>query len=49
MRRANFFALSADRAAVSSAVWRTLLRARSVGAPDDRFGSRDMLRVVGLL
>jgi sugar porter (SP) family MFS transporter len=34
---------------VSSALWGTLLGALVIGAPGDRFGSRDMLRVVGFL
>jgi sugar porter (SP) family MFS transporter len=36
-------------AAVSSALWGTLLGALAAGRPGDRYGSRDMLRVVGLL
>ncbi len=36
-------------AAVSSALWGTLLGALIAGRPGDRYGSRDMLRVVGLL
>jgi sugar porter (SP) family MFS transporter len=36
-------------AAVSSALWGTLLGALIIGAPGDRYGSRDMLRVVGML
>jgi sugar porter (SP) family MFS transporter len=35
--------------AVSSALWGTLLGALSIGWPGDRWGSRDMLRVVGAL
>lgn len=34
---------------VSSALWGTLLGALAIGGPGDRFGSRDMLRVVGFL
>jgi sugar porter (SP) family MFS transporter len=46
-----FFSLSPAGlgAAVSSALWGTLLGALFVGRPGDRYGSRDMLRVVGLL
>jgi sugar porter (SP) family MFS transporter len=36
-------------AAVSSALWGTLLGALIAGRPGDRYGSRDMLRLVGLL
>ncbi|HME40837.1 MAG TPA: sugar porter family MFS transporter [Steroidobacteraceae bacterium] len=36
-------------AAVSSALWGTLLGALIAGRPGDRYGSRNMLRVVGLL
>ena len=36
-------------AAVSSALWGTLVGALALGRPGDRFGSRDMLRVIGLL
>jgi sugar porter (SP) family MFS transporter len=36
-------------AAVSAALWGTLLGALIVGRPGDRYGSRDVLRVVGLL
>jgi sugar porter (SP) family MFS transporter len=36
-------------AAVSSALWGTLLGALVVGGPGDRYGSRNMLRVIGLL
>jgi sugar porter (SP) family MFS transporter len=36
-------------AAVSSALWGTLLGALIAGRPGDRYGSRDMLRVIGLL
>jgi sugar porter (SP) family MFS transporter len=36
-------------AAVSSALWGTLLGALIAGRPGDRYGSRDMLRIVGLL
>jgi MFS family permease len=36
-------------AAVSSALWGTLLGALIVGGPGDRYGSRNMLRVVGML
>ncbi|MGB6355055.1 MAG: sugar porter family MFS transporter [Steroidobacteraceae bacterium] len=36
-------------AAVSSALWGTLLGALAAGRPGDRYGSRDMLRLVGLL
>jgi sugar porter (SP) family MFS transporter len=36
-------------AAVSSALWGTLLGALIIGTPGDRYGSRDMLRVVGML
>jgi sugar porter (SP) family MFS transporter len=36
-------------AAVSSALWGTLLGALIAGAPGDRYGSRNMLRVIGLL
>jgi sugar porter (SP) family MFS transporter len=36
-------------AAVSSALWGTLLGALIIGAPGDRYGSRNMLRVVGML
>ena len=36
-------------AAVSSALWGTLLGALIVGGPGDRYGSRNMLRVVGVL
>jgi hypothetical protein len=35
-------------AAVSSALWGTLLGALIIGAPGDRCGSRDMRRVVGM-
>jgi sugar porter (SP) family MFS transporter len=35
--------------AVSSALWGTLLGALVAGGPGDRYGSRDMLRVIGLL
>ena len=35
--------------AVSSALWGTLLGALAVGPPADRFGSRDLLRLVGFL
>ncbi|HEX3913364.1 MAG TPA: sugar porter family MFS transporter [Steroidobacteraceae bacterium] len=35
--------------AVSSALWGTLLGALIAGRPGDRYGSRDMLRLVGLL
>jgi len=35
--------------AVSSALWGTLLGALIAGGPGDRYGSRDMLRVIGLL
>jgi sugar porter (SP) family MFS transporter len=34
---------------VSSALWGTLVGALVIGRPGDRFGSRDMLRVVGFL
>jgi sugar porter (SP) family MFS transporter len=36
-------------AAVSSALWGTLFGALLIGQPGDRYGSRDMLRVIGLL
>jgi sugar porter (SP) family MFS transporter len=36
-------------AAVSAALWGTLLGALIAGRPGDRYGSRDVLRVVGLL
>jgi sugar porter (SP) family MFS transporter len=36
-------------AMVSSALWGTLLGALVLGRPGDRFGSRNMLRVIGLL
>lgn len=36
-------------AAVSAALWGTLLGALIAGGPGDRYGSRDVLRVVGLL
>jgi sugar porter (SP) family MFS transporter len=36
-------------AAVSSALWGTLLGALIAGRPGDRYGSRNMLRLVGLL
>jgi sugar porter (SP) family MFS transporter len=36
-------------AAVSSALWGTLVGALIAGRPGDRYGSRDMLRLVGLL
>jgi sugar porter (SP) family MFS transporter len=36
-------------AAVSSALWGTLLGALTVGYPGDRYGARNALRVVGLL
>jgi sugar porter (SP) family MFS transporter len=36
-------------AAVSSALWGTLLGALVAGQPGDRYGSRNMLRIVGLL
>src|SRR3984957_10914641 len=36
-------------AAVSSALWGTLVGALIAGRPGDRYGSRDMLRVVGML
>ena len=35
--------------AVSSALWGTLLGAAALGQPGDRFGSRDVLKFVGLL
>ena len=35
--------------AVSSALWGTLVGALVVGQPGDRYGSRDVLRVIGLL
>jgi sugar porter (SP) family MFS transporter len=35
--------------AVSSALWGTLLGALCIGQPGDRYGSRDMLRFIGLL
>jgi sugar porter (SP) family MFS transporter len=47
----DFFSLSPAGlgAAVSTALWGTLLGALIVGGPGDRYGSRNMLRVVGLL
>src|ERR1700722_7552381 len=36
-------------AAVSSALWGTLIGALLAGRPGDRYGSRNMLRIVGLL
>jgi sugar porter (SP) family MFS transporter len=47
----EFFSLSPAGlgAAVSSALWGTLLGALIVGGPGDRYGSRNMLRVVGML
>jgi hypothetical protein len=46
-----FFSLSpaGPRAAVSSALWATLLGAVVVGGSGDLYGSRNMLRVVGPL
>jgi sugar porter (SP) family MFS transporter len=47
----DLFSLSpaAVGAAVSSALWGTLFGALLIGRPGDRHGSRDMLRVIGLL
>jgi sugar porter (SP) family MFS transporter len=47
----DIFSLSpaALGAAVSSALWGTLLGALVAGRPGDRYGSRNMLRLVGLL
>src|SRR5271170_5211676 len=36
-------------ATVSSALWGTLVGALVLGRPGDRYGSRDMLRFIGLL
>ena len=36
-------------AAVSSALWGTLLGALAAGRPEERFGCREMLRLIGLL
>jgi MFS family permease len=49
MRCAKFFRCRRLGAAVSSASWGTLLGALIIGAPRDRYGSCDMLRVVGML
>ena len=48
--RAEFSLSPAGRgAAVSSALWGTLAGALLAGRPGDRYGSRDMLRIVALL
>jgi len=49
LREVFFLSPAGLGAAVSSALWGTLLGALVAGRPGDRFGSRDMLRVVGLL
>jgi sugar porter (SP) family MFS transporter len=49
LREVFFLSPARLGAAVSSALWGTLLGALVAGRPGDRFGSRDMLRVVGLL
>jgi sugar porter (SP) family MFS transporter len=49
LREVFFLSPAGLGAAVSSALWGTLLGALIAGRPGDRYGSRDMLRVVGFL
>jgi sugar porter (SP) family MFS transporter len=49
LREVFFLSPASLGAAVSSALWGTLLGALIAGRPGDRYGSRDMLRLVGLL